>query len=188
MLGCLGIPAILGLILGIVGIANTRRGARRGLGLAIAAIPISLATAVVSVVAGLTILFASKLMKVPDRVEQILKAEQMSAEGVAAELRVLTSAEFNQSISSERLGEWIEEVRTKHGALKKLFVDTNRPFDASSAGAEIHMFGRFVNGNVPVVIRFAPESGLNSIRIADIDIDGVSPRDTSASPEPEPTP
>ena len=40
LLGFIGITAVLGLIFSIVGIVATRRGRRRGMGLAIAAIPI----------------------------------------------------------------------------------------------------------------------------------------------------
>ena len=53
LLGCSLIGAVLGLILGIVGITRTRGGRRRGMGLAIAAIPISLGTGLIGVFLGI---------------------------------------------------------------------------------------------------------------------------------------
>ena len=50
LVGCLGITAALGLVFGIAGILATRGRRKRGFGLAVAAIPISMLTGALSVV------------------------------------------------------------------------------------------------------------------------------------------
>ena len=79
LVGCLIVTAPLGLILGIVGIVTTRGGRRRGMGLAIAAIPISLLTGVFSlIVVANVVVFGQVLFQAKEQLPQLLKLDAAS--------------------------------------------------------------------------------------------------------------
>jgi hypothetical protein len=171
ILGCTGIGAILGLILGIVGIAATRSGRRRGLGLAIAAIPISLVTGVIGVTVGIGSIAAigmwSTMMKVPE----LLKLNDASI----AELREITTDDFDNAVDDETLRAWFDEVEAKHGKLVELVPNSPPTTRQQDGRAVFSLPAKFVNGNADISLTFEVEN-FRTIRIDNIEVDGVSPR------------
>jgi hypothetical protein len=176
-LGFLGFTAILGILLGIAGIAVTRGGRRRGMGMAIAAIPISLVTGsfgAMLVYGGYTFW---NMYQTSEKLVPILSASSdRSADGAAAIL-ALGSESFRTNVGREQLEQWLRDVNRKHGNLTKLErdLDTN-PITANSAGhAVLSMRGKFTNGPALMRITFSSDTLLHP-SIDDIEVDGLSPR------------
>lgn len=171
LLGCTGIGAILGLILGVVGIFATRDGRRRGLGLAIAAIPISLLTGAMSVVIGMGLVVSAGMMTVLAKLPELLNVD---ASGVA-DLRELTTDAFDSAVTDQELRTWLEQLGQEHGKLMGIFEGA-RPTTRKQDGRIVFSIpGKFVNGNADISIAFAYES-FRSLKVDDIQVDGVSPR------------
>ena len=172
LLGCTGIGAVLGLILGIVGIVVTHGGRRRGLGLAIAAIPISLLTGVLSVLIGLSV---AMFMAIAAVVEDLPALLELDASGIAS-LRELTTDDFNTEVTDEDFRIWLAQLSEKHGKLISISLETGPPTTTKRDGHPvISLPGKFVNGGANISIVLSPE-GLRRLRIDDIEVDGLSPR------------
>jgi len=172
LLGCTGIGAVLGLILGIVGIVVTRDGRRRGLGLAIAAIPISLLTGAMSVMIALSTVFFIGLKTI---VEDLPTFLELDASGMA-ELRNLTTDDFDSEVTDEDFRNWLAQLGEKHGRLMPISIASAPPTTSQRDGkVVISLPGKFVNGSANISIALSRE-GVGELRIDDIEVDGVSPR------------
>jgi len=176
-LGFLGFTAILGILLGIAGIAVTRGGRRRGMGMAIAAIPISFVTGsfgAMLVYGGYTVFY---MYQTSEKLVPILSASsEKSADGAAAIL-ALGSESFRTNVGRERLEQWLRDVNRKHGNLTKFErdLDTNLITPNSAGKAVLNMRGKFTNGQALVRITFANDTLLHP-SVDDIEVDGLSPR------------
>lgn len=175
LLGCLGITAILGLILGITGIATTRGGRRRGLGLAIAAIPISLVTGALSIVVGMGMLMGISFGTLAARLPEVFEADSSTMDAAVLALREIGSEDFNATVSTETVRSWLEQVAVKHGKLVEVVKLTPPGPTTSSDGKTFSVEAKFVNGPANITISFGLEN--YRIKLHDIEVDGVSPRD-----------
>ncbi len=177
LIGFLGFTAILGIILGIAGIAVTRGGRRRGMGLAISAIPISVVTGALGAVVVYGGFTFWHMYKTSEKLVPVLSASSdKSAEGAEAIL-ALSSESFRSDAGKDRIEQWVREVNRKHGSLTRFErdLDTNL-ITANSAGkAVLNIRGKFTNGPALMRITFSSDSLLDP-RIDDIDVDGLSPR------------
>ncbi len=191
LLGFLGVTAVLGLILGIVGIITTGDGRRRGRGLAIAAIPISVVTGAIFVLLLAAILFFLRAAELPIKLQSALAADSSSLVGAADTLRELGSAKFNDEVSAEAMQAWLKQINAKHGKLTSAKLDTDKMVSWRPDGAtSLNVSGKFVNGPALIQLVFSKEKAW-SLRIDDIDIGGSSPRGSADTPPPtkkEPTP
>ena len=191
LLGFLGVTAVLGLIFGVVGIITTGDGRRRGRGLAIAAIPISVVTGAFSVLLVAGIFLATRAAELPLKLQSALAADSSSLSSAADTLRELGSAKFNDEVSAEAMQAWLKQINAKHGKLTSAKLDTDRMMSWRPDGAMcLNVSGKFVNGPVLIQLVFSKEKAW-SLRIDDIDIGGSSPRGSADAPPPtkkEPAP
>jgi hypothetical protein len=184
LLGFLGVTAVLGLILGIVGIITTGDGRRRGRGLAIAAIPISVVTGAIFVLLLAAILFFLRAAELPIKLQSALAADSSSLVGAADTLRELGSAKFNDEVSAEAMQAWLKQINAKHGKLTSAKLDTDKMVSWRPDGAtSLNVSGKFVNGPALIQLVFSKEKAW-SLRIDDIDIGGSSPRGSADAPSP----
>lgn len=170
LLGCLGITAALGLVFGIAGILATRGGRKRGFGLAVAAIPISILMGTLGVGG---FYFTKTMVRVGmDRMSLVVdvvgSAPEESAEAFAT-LREGCSEEFIKKISDESLTLWLATIREKHGSL----VSTDKTPMPLQGGGGLQINAKFVNGPAPIVFRFSTLSGTKML-IDYIDVDGLA--------------
>jgi hypothetical protein len=180
LLGWIGITAILALIFGVVGIFATSGGKRRGRGLAIASIPISVVTGAVAVVLVLVLVVSLRMVEVPRKIESVFVSGDIPAQ--ASRLRLLTGDKFNRSVSDETLHAWLAAVREQHGAMTALTMQVATAFSEADDGApRLSAKGKFVNDEATVRFTFAPED-LWKAKLADIEVDGVSPLRPSLAP------
>lgn len=175
VLGFLGFTAILGVILGIAGIVVTRGGRLRGIGLAVAAIPVSLVTGAVSVMLLFAFMFMSNLMHLPDKLKAVLAGDPTPA--VLAAFREMTSKEFDEAVSDEKLRAWANQVREDNGSLVDLTFERLSRAGQQDGKAGLAIPAKFVNGEATIQIIFSSESRTKP-RLHDIAIGGVSPRDS----------
>jgi hypothetical protein len=173
LLGCVGITAILGFIFGIIGIVNTKDGQRRGLGLAVAAIPISLITAVLSVLLGLGIITALSLGPLFAELADALESPE-PVDAVAV-VRSICSESFNEEVDDGALQAWLARIRNTHGNFVELQPSTTTPTKTPEGGIRFTHTVKFVNGNASITVELIRD-GLVSFKIADFAVDGVSPR------------
>lgn len=183
LLGCLGITAVAGLILGVVGLFATSGGKRRGFGFAVAAIPLSLLSGIASGFLLLTILVGRQIVAAPERVESALVDYARDPEATAEAFRGFMSDEFNEAVSDQQLAQWLAEVNSEHGTLSEILVDPKTLGISKGATGRVVQGARakFVNDTVPIEIIFAPHSGFGGLKISDISIDGSSPREDRVS-------
>jgi len=181
-LGCTIIGAVLGLILGIVGITRTTRGRRRGLGLAIAAIPISLLTAVLGVAMGFGFLMATQAAVLTAQLPTAFRADAAGMSESVEALRGLCSDDFNESVNAVQLEGWLVQVAEDHGRLVEIL---SPPMGGSPPGpggeSILDLPVKFVNGRANVRITISRQE-ISKFRIAidDIEVDGSSPRQFAA--------
>ncbi len=174
-IGFLGFTAILGIIFGVVGIVVTGGGRRRGRGLAIAAIPISIVTGLIGAFLLIGIVWVVKMNAVTRQVEMVLAATGDSAKATD-DLLANSSHSFQEKVSRQRLTEWLNEVHRKHGTLTSLEQRmTGNSFAAESEKAVWSLPAKFTNGSAMVRVHFQQQS-LTTPLVDDIDVDGVSPR------------
>jgi hypothetical protein len=178
LLGCLGITALLGLVLGIVGILRTGGGQRRGRGLAIAAIPISLVMGVLSLSIAFSAYMAMQAKDVLEQVPTVLAADSAGTMAAASALRQLATTGFNDDVGDAALEAWLKQVAEKHGRLAQppQLSRVQPPAQPDQKTRAINFEGKFINGTASVSITF--DSSDWEVKIDDIAVDGVSPRDT----------
>lgn len=176
LLGCAGITALLGLILGVVGILKTRGGQRRGRGLAVAAIPISLVMACLSILAVILTILGVRGKAVVDQLPTVLAADSSATAEAVSALRALASDDFNAEVDNEALEEWLQEVGAKHGRLVEVLqISPVQPKTSPSGAKALNLDGKFINGPAGIAITFK-RVGWN-VKIDNIAVDGVSSRD-----------
>ncbi len=170
LLGFLGFTAILGIIFGIVGILVTRGRRRRGRGLAIAAIPISLVTGAISIVLVLSIIFMGRVMRLPEELKHAFAADVSAG---APPLRALATDDFNAAVSDEALRAWLSSVFADHGTLIDLQRDLARWLEPLPDGRlGINLAGKFVNGAATVRVTY---SSMRPTGFDNIEVGGSSP-------------
>jgi len=176
LLGCLGFTAVLGLILGIAGVVVTRDGARRGMGLAIAAIPISLVTGLLSVVMILLLTAVASMMQVVEALPDVYDDDGNVSPKAVAVVRKAFSEELKYKVSEEQFITWLEQVRAEHGAIVQITdVGDPAPAQGNSNRVVIKATGKFTSGPQEIVMTLQVDSPV-SFRVADISIGGLSPR------------
>jgi len=175
LLGCVGITAILGLILGIIGVVTTRGGRRRGLGLAVAAIPISLVTGALSILLLMGVLLGISAGVLAARLPTVFEANSSQMDAAVFALREIGSDDFNATVSTEAIRSWLEQVAVKHGKLVEVGKPTPSGPTTSSDAKAFSFEGKFVNGRANITIAFGLED--YRIKLHDMQVDGVSPRD-----------
>lgn len=179
LLGCLGITAVAGLILGIVGLFRTSGGRRRGFGFAVAAIPLSLLSGLASGALIIVIVVGRQLEAMPGRIEAAFAHLPAKPAEAAAALREIASPDFNASINDDRLVEFLTAVTSQHGTLTKILVDPRgwgikrEPDNRISQSLR----GKFINDTADLKITFARHSGFGPLEIDDLEVAGSSPRD-----------
>ena len=173
LLGCVGITAILGFVFGIIGIVNTKNGQRRGLGFAIAAIPISLLTAVLSVLLGLGIIMALSLGPLFGELADALESSE--AVNAAAAVRSICSDSFKEDVDEEALKAWFAQIRDTHGNFVELQATSAPPAKTAKGNLRFSQTVKFVNGSVSFTVELVRD-GLVGFKIDDFAVDGVSPR------------
>lgn len=172
VMSLLGVTAILGLIFGIVGIFASRGGRRRGMGLAIAAIPISCVTGAVTLLIGFGVVMALRMANVPQKVQSVFVSGDVTAQ--AARLRTFANDDWNQKVSDERLIAWLTAVRAKHGTMTGYTLDMTGAMNNAGDGAPRLAFkGKFVNGDATVQFTFDIMDPLNPT-LKDVEVDGSS--------------
>lgn len=164
--------APLGVVLGIVGIFRTRGGRRRGMGLAIAAIPIGL---VVSVVVGMAVLFLVTLFDMQQtavKAGAVLRAGKTTvAEKTEAFYREFPR--FESFAPREEFTEWLNGVIDTNGSMTG-WKAAKTPVQPRSDGSwELHYTGEFVNGTADVGITLFP-ADWRQMDLRDMSVDGVS--------------
>ena len=191
ILSLFGVTAVFGLVLGIVGIITTGDGRRRGRGLAIAAIPISVVTGAIFVLLVAGFFLVARAGRLPIKLESALAADSSSLVGAADTLREMGSAKFNDEVSAEAMQAWLKQINAKHGKLTSAKFDPQQMMSWRPDGAMCFNFsGKFVNGPALIQLVFSKEKAW-SLRIDDIDIGGSSPRASADAPSPtkkEPAP
>lgn len=176
LLGCLGITALLGLVLGIVGILRTRGGRRRGKGLAVAALPISVVTGLIFVFAVLASVMVAGTLAVAKELPAAFDSDSPEAATALLVLRANCSEGFNAAVTSEQLDTWIARVNAQHGKLMEVGQKpTKVPPDPGSNEWGLAFEGKFVNGPASIHLSFI-QDGLRP-KIVDLSVDGVSVRD-----------
>jgi hypothetical protein len=189
-LGCTIVGGVLGLILAIVALFDTGGGRRRGRGLAIAAIPISLLTGGLSVCLALILFNVFQVLHTyPDKLMPVLGPQAGDVSVAAASLRALADDSFNRRVAGGKLEAWLGRVLEKHGTLVGHKVEISnprwverKPSYSSEDSNEwlVTTTGKFVNGetNIKLTIDI---SDLFKPQLMDIEIDGDSP--TTGAPD-----
>lgn len=175
ILGCVGVTAILGFILGIAGIVATRDGRRRGRGLAIAAIPISLVTGAASLAVAFGLSLAFSAGSAVRQLPTLLDGDSSTRSATVSALRTICSEDFNQQIDDDVLASWLGEVVGKHGKLVQIDRMTSSDYFGNRVAWNIP--GRFVNGKANIKITFVLYA--YELSVDDIDVAGLSPRRAS---------
>ena len=174
LLGCTGIGAVLGLIFGIIGIVRTHGGQRRGLGFAIAALPISLALGALSILIWVLVMLSAQGVKLMAQLPEMFAAPPAEA---AETLREFCSDDFNENVSSEQLQAWFGTVTATHGRFVEMMPDTSGGM--TPGVAEMSFVGKFVNGQANIKVTFSEtEAAQFRVVVDDIEVDGLSPRDS----------
>lgn len=177
LLGCTGVGAVLGLILGIIGIFATRGGRRRGMGLAIAAIPISLIMGLMSLGLAVLAIAGVRMSHVATELPAIMGAEAAGPSAAADVLLNLASDEFREEVGPEGVLPWLVHVAKTHGKFVEAVPTTGNPMGSTPEGhLYLSLDGKFVNGRTNIKIVFDAESIWGLPKIIDIEVDGVSPR------------
>ncbi len=176
ILGCLGISAVLGFILGIVGIVQTRNGQKRGMGLAIAALPISLIMGALSVVLCILTVVSMKSIEILTTLPAYITVEGELSDENLIEFRKFCSADFNTLVSNEHIRSWVSTISDKQGKFVELDIKSQEVVPGAAGDFSISVKSKFVNGSTRITVKFVPES-VWDIKLDDIIIDGSSPRD-----------
>jgi hypothetical protein len=179
LLGCTGIGAVLGLILGIVGILATRGGRRRGMGLAVAALPISLIMGLACIFVVFLGIFSVRLVQFPQQeLPPILGPEAGSPAQAADALLALAADEFLAEVDAQQAQTWVEGVSAKHGKLVSILPSQTDPGGTTPDAKPFLSFdAKFVNGPANVKLTFDPDTVWTDPKLVDIEVDGTSPRE-----------
>lgn len=176
LLGCMGITSLLGIILGIVGISNTRDGRRKGRGLAIAAIPISLIMGLIPLVGMIVGFSYGQVLFRLSELPMVLQSKGELADQKIEQIRQVFTDDFNQKVSNDKLRAWIKQVHKKYGNFVEL-KDVNQ-YDVLDSPDQIHfnLKLKFVNETAYVSV-IVDQTSLWDVKVDDIIIGKSSPRD-----------
>ncbi len=181
-LGCTGVAAVLGLIFGIVGIVKTKDGRRRGRGLAIAAIPISVVMGVLSILILYVALIGAGYRDASKGASLAFETPDYSE--AAKHLRGAFTSEFNDRVTDEALIAWLEDIRETHGAFVEFTVDqANPPIQVPDDPLAMVFSAKFVNSKVGVKLMLRMQS-LLEFKLGGIEVDGVAPRSSNPGSQP----
>jgi len=187
LLGCLGVTAVLGLIFGIVGIVTTRGRARRGFGLAVAALPISLVMGLGSVIGVLGIYAFGQVMTVVAMLPSLYDVNGNVVAETVAVFRGACTEEFQTEVSETQLAAWFQTARAEYGSLVELKkIDQPKKVPGTNR-MTIRMTGKFVSGEHDIVVSLRT-SRMGAIAIDDIEVAGSSPRSIEVTGSPPATP
>lgn len=183
VLGCLGVTAVAGIVLGVVGIVQTAGGKRRGLGWAVAALPISCLTGIMFIVIAISSIYGMGIFKARQVAIDVLKSDAPEA---ARMIREVASADLGAAADERRVGAWLTQIQGVHGTFVG-FARDKAEFPVSEDGRvqTITYTGKFVNGNAPVSVTTSPSLSLeHSYRLEDLSVDGLSLKkfDAGAAP------
>jgi hypothetical protein len=101
----------------------------------------------------------------------------------ASALHDLGSKDFQETVSADRIEEWLRSISKEHGKLTTVKLDQTNPMAKSLSGALVlNLDGKFVNGPATIRLTFTKDN-IWTPRIEDIEVSGSSPR---ASPDKRP--
>lgn len=166
------VPSLVGLIAGVMGISSTSGGSRRGRGLAIAAIPISLLTGAGWVIGFIVIaMFVRSSAEVIKTVERVFKARNLSDADLQEVIDSMMSDEAADSTSPAGIREWVERVVADKGSLAEVMVNVRFERVPGTSSIVFVIPCRFVNGITDVRVVMAVSSkGGRKYRIDDIEV------------------
>ncbi len=146
------VPSLVGLVAGVMGISSTSGGRKRGRGLAIAAIPISLLAGAGWVFAIMFMVTSARgLMDMKGTLEQVFKARNLSDADLQEWIESRMAAGAADSTSPARLREWVGKVIADKGSLAEVLQKKMRTEQTpGSTGPVIILPCRFVNGTADV--------------------------------------
>jgi hypothetical protein len=163
------VTQLLGLVLGIVGIAKTSAGRARGRGLAIAAVVISL------VVGGLWVLAGIPLMgtlRIASNIRPLLEADQADLPAVVSRVYGASfSDRLKLRVSERDVVDYLERVHETYGDLEALRSSSQFWQPASGEAADLALTGKFTKGTAGVRVTlgigaFVPE--IDNITVGDL--------------------
>jgi hypothetical protein len=167
---------ILGLVFGLVGLGSTAGGRRRGRGLAIAAIPLSLLTGFVSGLFAYAVWSAGRdLITMVDQIEPIFQANDAALDDAVETVLAMTTPEFQQEAGPEDFRKWLEDVEAKHGKLVEMTTDRNMPPERTGDKLVLIVPAKFVKGSASIRVTL---KGTGPLRIRQL-IDDLSVGDSS---------
>ncbi len=172
------VSSLVGIIAGIMGISSTSGGRRRGRGLAIAAIPISLLTGAGCVLVITIVVTAIRsTLEVTKTVERVLKSRGASDTDLQELIDSTMTERAAGATSPEQIRQWAERVIADKGSLAEVIFQFNfEPASGDSGTDIVFVFPcRFVNGtsDVRVAIATASAGGMKPL-IDDIEVGGHS--------------
>ncbi|UCF33327.1 MAG: DUF4190 domain-containing protein [Phycisphaerales bacterium] len=169
---------ILGLVFGLVGLGSTAGGRRRGRGLAIAAIPLSLLTGFASGLFVYASLSAMRnLITISSRIEPIFQANDAALDDALKAVLAMTTPEFQQEASPEDFRQWLEDVEAEHGKLVELTLDPNMPAETTGDKVVLVLPAKFVQGPATIRVTLKGTGPLNTrLLIDDLSVGDSSPR------------
>lgn len=175
LIGCTVVGAVLGLVFGVFGIVGCRGGRRKGMGLAIAAIPISVVTGVLGVVVGIAIWSLSGLLQSANQdLPIILGAEGSSLETSTARLKGYLSESARAAVSDTAiLSDWLGAVRSEHGTMVSIRLSAQSGFRPDNAGNFLIYFdGQFINGQATILAVYDGDTIMSQPRILNLEVGG----------------
>lgn len=172
VLSFLFVLAPVGVLLGVVGIFRTTGGRRRGMGLAIAAIPIGLVVSVISVAIVLGVIIMARVMAVGPDAMEFLTASRSSVPELASELYDECSDRFQLAVTNDAFQAWAAGIADKHGTMQRLDMSRMKIIPTDDGRFQLDLSGQFVNG--PAGIRITIGMSGMTPEIDDIEVDGVS--------------
>jgi len=139
------VTQLVGLVLGIVGIAHTSGGQRRGRGLAVAAVIISPLAILGWIVAGFLIYaFFMAVVGIGESVRPLLASESPTTEAVADVYEDHFSSRLKQTVDQAGFTDFLGRVRDQYGRATQI-QSANPPFSQTSDGQGLilHLRARF---------------------------------------------
>ena len=136
---------------------------------------ISLVTGALSILLLMGVLLGISAGALAARLPTIFEANSSQMDAAVFALREIGSDDFNATVNTEAIRSWLEQVAVKHGKLVEVGKPTPSEPTTSSDAKAFSFEGKFVNGRANITIAFGLKN--YQVRIHDIQVDGVSPRD-----------
>lgn len=169
------VTQVVGLICGVIGIASTSGGRRRGRGLAIAAIPISLIVAAVWCGLGyVTFRVFGEATRLAQEVQTLLRTSGEAVAVNSTDFYTHTSKRFQQQLTQSEFAAWVDQVLDDHGTLQNM-RPAQQFFQSDPEGRMVTQYiGQFSNGSANIAVTFAFDDDFTP-QIDDVQVDGESP-------------